>query len=205
MRGAPVSQTTEAVTEWQRKEARSVRRWVIAVIAVALLAVGVSTWSAIVSAQRAEFAEQMYTTVYEEFKAKTGDTPDAPEPAEVVQGEPGATGPQGPKGEKGDRGAPGKDGQPGPAGAQGPQGEPGKPGTQGPQGATGEKGEPGPTGPAGPAGPQGPPGPSGPAGATCPTGFEMRTVWLSIADEQFGTFHRQQASVCLPITEGVSP
>lgn len=203
-----MSQSTDAITEWQRREARSVRRWVIALIAVALVAVGASTWSAIVSTQRAEFAEQLYAEVYDEFVAKTGDSPEAPDPAEVTKAEPGAAGAQGAKGEKGERGAPGapgKDAQPALPGPKGEPGEPGKPGAPGPQGPQGPQGEQGAKGEPGAQGEPGTPGADGQPGPACPDGSTPTTVWLSIADTELGTVHQQQATVCIPTPTGGTP
>jgi len=216
-----MSETTEAVTEWQRTQARSVRRWMLAVIVVALLAVGASTWSAIVSTQRAEFAERLYTEVYDEFVAKTGDSPDTPEPAEVVRGEPGAQGPPGPQGERGERGF-GPSAQQvldgirscfqtgiciapkGDRGEQGPAGNPSTiPGPPGPPGSDGQDSTvPGPVGPAGPPGPAGTPGPA------CPEGSAPTTVWVPISDSEIGIPQQKQAIVCVitpPPSEGETP
>lgn len=147
--------------------------------------------------------------LYEQLLAE-GVAPEGEAPAEVVPGPTGATG------ERGPRGFPGRDGEDGqsitgPAGADGTDGSdgasvvgprgPAGESVTGPQGPAGPTGAPGPTGPAGIPGTEGPPGP---AGATCPTGYAMRTVWLSIADTQFGVFSRREASVCLP-DEGVTP
>jgi hypothetical protein len=41
-------------------------------------------------------------------------------------------------------------------------------------------------------------GATGPPGPTCPDGYTATTVWLSVADSQFGTFHRTQAVACIP-------
>lgn len=43
--------------------------------------------------------------------------------------------------------------------------------------------------------------------ASCPDGSTATTVWLSVADSQFGTFSRRQATACLPTAppEGVTP
>ncbi|UUE19314.1 collagen-like protein [Microbacterium sp. J1-1] len=200
-----MSQSTDAVTEWHHKQARSVRRWIVALIAVTLLAVSASTWAAIVSTQRAEFAESLYTDLYAEFVDTTGDSPDAPDPAEVVQGEPGAPGAQGPRGEKGDRGPAGKEGQPGLTGGRGEPGLPGATGTQGPPGEPGAKGE---TGAQGEPGAPGATGATGPAGPTCPEGWVAKILWLTAADTELGPFLPQQATVCLPTTpttEGAIP
>jgi len=163
-----------------------------------------------------------YEALYREASGD-GDV-DAPSPDEVQDeveaqaGPQGATGAQGPRGERGPQGDPGAPGTPGakgetgatgatgsagPAGADGADGEPGSTGPQGPQG---EQGPQGPAGPAGPAGPKGdtgaagPAGPVGPAGPTCPEGYEVRFVWLSVANEQFGVFSRQPAAICQPVT-----
>lgn len=197
-----MSDTTEAVIAWQRTQAKAVRRWAIAVIVVSVVAVGASMAWAVSQTQRADHSDALYAQVYEEFVVKTGDSPDAPEPAEVVEGQPGAQGFPGPQGPRGERGVPGKDGAPGlngDPGAAGGQGTPGAAGSQGPQGEPGAKGDPGPQGL------QGIPGPPGPGGPACPDGSTATTVWLSVADSEFGTFHRQQATVCIPTPTGGTP
>ncbi|WP_168436315.1 hypothetical protein [Microbacterium sp. K5D] len=153
-------------------------------------------------------------SLYEQLLAE-GVEPDGEEPAEVSPIVPQ----NGRDGQRGERG-------PGPTGQQildgiracfeagtcvAPKGDTGG---QGPAGTDstvpGPMGPPGPigaTGPAGPIGPAGPLGPVGPAGPTCPDGSTAATVWLSIADTEFGTFSRRQATVCLPTAppEGVTP
>ena len=158
-----------------------------------------------------------YVSLYDEFTVSTGEEPQAPDPSDVAQdapvaeqGEPGAPGPVGAAGR------PGKDGQDGTAGKDvtadqiaaavaaycadgrcvGPAGQNGTNGTNGTNGAPGaDSTVPGPAGAPGPAGP------------TCPDGSTATTVWLSVADSQFGTFSRRQATVCLPTAspEGVTP
>ncbi|WP_454113489.1 hypothetical protein [Microbacterium maritypicum] len=158
-----------------------------------------------------------YVSLYDEFTVSTGEEPQAPDPSDVAQdapvaeqGEPGAPGPVGAAGR------PGKDGQDGTAGKDvtadqiaaavaaycadgrcvGPAGQNGTNGTNGTNGAPGaDSTVPGPAGATGPAGP------------TCPDGSTATTVWLSIADSQFGTFSRRQATVCLPTapSEGGTP
>lgn len=64
------------------------------------------------------------------------------------------------------------------------------PGPQGPPGAQDVPGERGATGPTGATGEPGP---------ACPSGYDLRYVWLSVALEQYGTFSRQPAAICQPI------
>ena len=143
-----------------------------------------------------ENAQQLYEQLLAE-----GVTPDGEAPAEVVPGPAGAVGDRGAPGPRGERGIPGPSGTPGVPGAAGVDGETGAPG---PAGARGEPGPAGPAGPPGTTGAQGPAGPAGEPGPTCPIGHTVKTVWLSIADTQFGVFSRRQAAVCLP-DQGATP
>lgn len=131
-----------------------------------------------------------------------GIEPEAPEPDQIVEG---VVGPPGKSGETGPRGLPGEDGSVGPAGTPGGAGPSGE---SGQAGANGEPGPQGPAGAAGPAGPQGEPGAigaTGPAGPTCPDGYSTRTVWVMVAESELDIPTSQQAVLCMPITEGVTP
>lgn len=166
-----------------------------------------------------------YTSLYDEYVAKTGDTPGADAPEDVAeipstlpgpqgeQGPPGAQGvpgPQGPQGKKGTRGTEGAAGKAGDAGTPGATGDAGATGSAGPTGPVGPKGDTGGAGATGPVGPKGDTGSTGPkgdtgdvgatgpAGPACPDGYTPGNVWISVAETEFGTFHRQQATVCLP-------
>lgn len=133
-----------------------------------------------------ENAQRLYDQLLE-----LGETPEGRDPDLV-------TGPQGPQGDPGLPGLPGDPGDPGPQGEPGTQGPAGE---KGPQGAAGAPGPAGPQGEPGPAGPRGETGAQGPPGPVCPAGWTPREVWLSIADEQFAPFSRQQAIVCRPSTQ----
>ena len=181
-------------------------RWATAVVVMlsVLSVVGGGIYLAVANAElRTQLGASQANAqeLYEQLIA-LGEDPEGEAPAEVVPGPAGDPGPRGPIGPAG------KDGAPGAAGRDGVDGEPGTPGEPGSAGQDGQDGATGPAGPAGQPGKDGkdgatgPAGPPGPAGATCPSGYEMQTVWLSIADTEFGTFHRAQASVCRPITEG---
>lgn len=126
-------------------------------------------------------------------------------------------------GEDGKDGRPGKDGEDGKDGARGPGptdqqvadavaeycaangGCVGATGPAGPAGVQGVAGNDGKAGAPGADGATGATGPAGPAGPTCPEGYTAQTVWLSIADSQFGTFSRQQATICRPNAPNPAP
>lgn len=140
-------------------------------------------------------AERLYEQLLELGEDPQGERPSTVAPSTTIQGEPGARGPTG---------APGRaptdaevaaavakycaqNACVGATGATGPAGTDGESitGPQGPQGPPGES----------IVGPQGPPGPTGP---TCPDGYYVSYVWLSIAESQFGVFSRQPAAICRP-------
>lgn len=141
-----------------------------------------------------ENAERLYEQLLElDVKPEGEDPEDLPTtPPSSVPGEQGERGEQGP----------------GPTAAQiadavtlfcaedrcvGPTGPAG---AEGPAGATGNTGSPGA---AGEPGSDGPPGPQGAPGPTCPSGYGVSYVWLSVADSQFGVFSRQPAAICRPL------
>lgn len=130
-----------------------------------------------------ENAQGLYDQLLALGEAPEGTNPEVLTPE---RGEPGERGEAGARGVPGEPGAPGAPGTPGVPGADGTAGTDGASGTQGPPG---EPGAPGATGATGPAGPPGP---------TCPEGYMARAVWLSVAEEQFGPFSRQQAVICQP-------
>lgn len=203
-------------------------RWVAVVGVVVALCVGVLGWQVVEIAQgqqtdklerakqRDEFDRDLserdaVITKLSDQLEQLGEVPEV-DPSEVVDGGNRVSlvpGPRGEMGPVGPRGRPGKDSDvPGPPGKDstvpGPRGPASSvPGPQGPPGPAGADGEdstvPGPRGPAGKDGKDGKdsavPGPPGPA---CPAGYAVAVVWLSIAEEQNGTFSRQQAAVCRP-------
>lgn len=184
---------------------RSTRLWRIGTAIVAALSIalvgGGGIYLAVANAElRSQLAasqsnaQELYEQLLSEGVEPAGDAP-----ADVT---PGPAGDPGPKGERGPIGPSGDDGDPGAVGEPGAQGAPGAPGSKGDPGSAGATGPQGSVGPPGEPGPAGPVGPAGPAGATCPIGYAMQSAWLSIADTQFGVFSRQQASVCMPSTEG---
>lgn len=190
---------------------------------IALLVLGAVVLVSVNNAQLRAENQDMYAdlqasqenaqSLYEQLLAE-GVEPDGQPPADVAPGPAGDPGPRGDRGSTGPAGEPGKPGQPGPPGEDGDDGPPGSTGSSGPagprgdagatgpQGPPGPKGDPGAAGPAGPAGPAGEPGAAGPA---CPDGHTAATVWLSIADSEFGIFHRQQATVCILTPPGGTP
>lgn len=190
--------------------------WVFTVTAsiLALLLLGLGAWfllnlvdrnarlNSVVAEQRQEIAsltddliasQENAQDLYDQLLA-LGEEPEGTNP-EVLVPEPGA---QGERGIPGAEGAPGLQGEPGTDGEPGAPGAPGQNGTDGSQGAQGPVGPTGPQGPAGEPGATGAVGPQGPPGPACPDGYTGRTVWLSVAESQFGTFSRQQAFICQP-------
>jgi hypothetical protein len=124
--------------------------------------------------------------------------PQGPKGDKGNPGQAGPTGPAGPSGAPGIEGPAGTVGQSGPPGETGPAGTNGERGLTGSQGAkgdagaagaagmTGSQGPMGPVGPAGPAGPAGPQGPVGASGTTCPAGFTLRTINVTIVGDGSG-------------------
>lgn len=192
--------------EQAERAARSARAWgwiaraIFAVLVLATLGFG-GYLTVANTAMREELGEALddlaasraeTSALYEQLRS-VGESP-VVEPGEIGKGD--TPGPQGPPGVQG---IPGERGATGPAGTsptssqiadavaeycaavnscRGPQGVAGSPGAQG---ATG------------PAGAQGAPGPA------CPSGYDLRYVWLSVALEQYGTFSRQPVAICQPI------
>lgn len=147
------------------------------------------------AAQRAEEVEALRQQVL-----ALGEEPVvSPPPATPVKGDAGETGPRGPGPTAEQIAAAVAEYCAANGGCIGAAGSNGLPGVNGKDGEDGNDGAPGAAGATGPA------GPAGPAGPTCPTGYEPQTVWLSIADSEFGTFHRQQAIVCTPTPIGGTP
>jgi type II secretory pathway pseudopilin PulG len=144
------------------------RRWLIALVALAVVGVLVLGISFFVLWQRgAEQNDAIRTlasqgTQLQDQVRSLGGTP-------VVSNEQ-ISGPAGVAGERGEAGAQGIPGPQGLPGATGPTGEPGTSGQPGAPGTAGVDGQNGVPGEAGPAGPQGEPGPAGPAGETGPQG-----------------------------------
>ena len=149
----------ENLDDYEDRERRRTRRFVIAIIALAVLLFGSIAWQLTrasdetqVQADRADRAAVGAEQLCQQVIQLGGVC--AVDPAQF-RGEPGPAGPAGPPGVPGRDGADGQNGATGPAGETGPQG---------PAGPAGETGAQGPAGDVGPAGPQGDPGPACPAG-----------------------------------------
>lgn len=198
--------TTQRLEVVADRAARSARIWGWVARAIfAGLILGVLAFGAFLTVANTAMREELSETLddlaasraetsalYEQLQA-LGERP-VVKPDEIVNtpGEQGAPGPQG---------IPGVDGAPGPRGAQGVPG----PGTTAEQVAAAVAeycaASDGCRGPAGATGAQGADGAPGAAGPACPTGYEPRFIWISVADSQFGAFSRQPAALCQPTTQ----
>ncbi|WP_194383102.1 collagen-like protein [Microbacterium luteum] len=140
-----------------------------------------------------ENAQSLYDQVLD-----LGQYPDGEDPESVVPGPAGETGARGPAGPRGLPGEDGEQGEPGADGAPGADGSDGSAGADGANGADGATGPIGPQGPQGEVGPQGPAGPQGDPGPSCPEGYSLQIVTITVVDDA-GATTNQQAAVCLPI------